>query len=99
MTELKIYIRNKLKEFQYYDEKNDRFTYYSKKSGLITFDKALRIILESYYPNASNLIYDIEVTDICINLETYVKNCALAVATIEKDEFVVKSIVFDAYIK
>ena len=98
MTELKIYIINKLKEFQYYDEENDKFTYHSKKSGLITFDKILRIILEDYYLNDSNLIYDIEVTDISIN-ETYVKNCALAVAIVEKNEFVVKSIVFNAYIK
>ncbi len=98
MIELKIYIRKKLKEFQYYDEENDRYTYYSKKLGSVTFDKALRIILEDYYPNASNIVYDMEVTEIWKDQNTCVKNCAIAVAKIEENQLVIKSMIFDAFV-
>lgn len=98
MKELEIYIKEKLKQLSFYDEEKKRYTFHSKRTGVVSFDVFLKIILESYYEDAKSIIYDLKTTYIYLDENTAVVNCALAISKIENNEFITKAMIFNAYI-
>ena len=98
MKELEIYIEEKLKQLSFYDEEKKRYTFRSKKTGVVSFDKFLRVILESYYEDAKSIIYDLKTTYIYLDTDTVVVNCALAISKIENNEFITKAMAFNAFV-